>query len=320
MDIHIIPEEHYAREMEPVTAQLAQLRVSGYFTRQPDEKIYYELYSQENAKGWVALSHGFVEAAAKYAELIWYFFQAGYCVAICDHRGHGNSFREVKDLWLTHVRRFTDYCEDYHFFLEHIVVPKLNGLPLFLLGHSMGGAIAARTLELFPELPVRRLVLSSPMIAPQTQGFPKWTALLIARFFIAIGRGKACLFNHQVFTGQEDFGSDWCCATSYARYCWYLNVQRENPQYQNNAATYRWLEQALLIAGPLLKNAPSLRLPVLLLQAGEDTMVKNDAQEEFVTRLPDGRVERFPTARHEIFRSEDAIVRQFMEKVLAFFA
>ncbi|MCD7821259.1 MAG: alpha/beta hydrolase [Clostridiales bacterium] len=320
LPFELLSEQDYPAQIGRVQGELAKVKTTGTFARNPGETIYYELYEQAGAKGWVAISHGFEEATVKYAEVIWYFLQAGYNVAICDHRGHGNSFRQVPELWLTHVDKFTDYCEDYRYFLQEVVLPQTAGLPCYLLGHSMGGAIAALTLELFPELPVEKLVLSSPMIAPKTQRVPFGVALFLARFFIAIGKGKDCLFNQRVFTGEEDFDGDWACATSYARYCWYLQVQREHEQYQNNAATYCWLRESLLVTKKLMQpeRCANLRLPVLLLQAGQDTMVKNEAQDKFLAQLPNVRKVAFPTARHEIFRSEDATVGRFMEEILNF--
>ncbi|MCD8188776.1 MAG: alpha/beta hydrolase [Clostridiales bacterium] len=322
LPFELLSEQDYPAQIERVQGELEKVKTTGTFARNPGETIYYELYRQPETKGWVAISHGFEEATVKYAEVIWYFLQAGYSVAICDHRGHGNSFRQVPELWLTHVDKFTDYCEDYRYFLVEVVLPQTESLPVYLLGHSMGGAIAALTLELYPELSVKKLVLSSPMIAPQTQGVPFGVALFLARFFIAIGKGKDCLFNQRVFTGEEDFDGVWGCATSYTRYCWYLQVQREHEQYQNNAATYCWLRESLLVTKKLTKpeRCANLRLPVLLLQAGQDTMVKNEAQDRFIAQLPNGRKAVFPTARHEIFRSEDATVGRFMEEILTFLA
>lgn len=321
MNINVIPELCYAATMEQsILPALAERRESAVFERVNGQPIYYELYRPAEYRGWIAISHGFVESGYKYAELIWYFTQNGYAVAIPDHRGHGRSYRGVEQTWLTHVDRFSDYAEDYACFLKRIVIPAAGEKPVYLLGHSMGGAIAALTLMRHPHLGIKKLVLSSPMIAPQTAGIPKGITYAITRAFILTGHEKACLFNQQIFTGEEDFDSRWCCATSYARYCWYLNVQRDHEEFQNNAATYRWLEESILVTRTLMKqsNCDKLKLPVLLLQAGRDTMVENRVQNQFVQRLPDCRLVQFPTAKHEIFRSEDGVVKEFTEAILTF--
>lgn len=229
MNAKLISENNYAAEMEPVMKALHDIRRSGTFARKPGENIYYELYDAPDAVRWVAISHGFTESTVKYAEVIWYFLQQGCSVAICDHRGHGRSYRRVPETWLTNVERFEDYSDDFAFFIRNVIEPELKGLPLVLMGHSMGGAVAAQVVERFPELPIRKLVLSSPMIAPATNGLPAWVSLTIARFFGLIGKGRTCVFVHHPFTGADEFGEEWCCALSESRNSWYLNIQRRTP-------------------------------------------------------------------------------------------
>lgn len=319
MNINTIPELCYTETMEQsILPALAQLRESGTFERVPGQPIYYELYRPAAPGGWIAISHGFTESTYKYSELIWYFLQSGYAVAMVDHRGHGRSYRGVEPTWLTHVDHFSDYAEDFAFFLRRTVMPAAGELPVYLMGHSMGGAVAALTLIRHPDIGVKKLVLSSPMIAPQTAGIPKIITRGITRAFILTGHEKDCLFNQSAFTEAEDFENS--CATSYPRYNWYMNVQRTHSEYQNSAATYRWLEESVMVTKTLLKqtNCDKLTLPVLLIQAGRDNMVESSAQNRFIAQVPNGRMAQFPTAKHEIFRSEDAIVKEFTETILNF--
>ena len=63
----------------------------------------------------------------------------GCAVYAIDHRGHGRSAgRRV------YVNKFDDYLSDVRTFLK-MEREKSPGLPLFLFGHSMGGAIALNT-------------------------------------------------------------------------------------------------------------------------------------------------------------------------------
>ena len=320
MKTPLLTEEHFAQQIQEVRQKLDAMRTSGTFARTPGEKLYFELYQKPEAKGWVAISHGFTESTVKYSEVIWYFVQEGWNVAICDHRGHGKSFRQVQPSWLTHVDRFDDYSDDFACFIKNVIEPRLNGLPLYLIGHSMGGAIAAHVVERFPELPVKKLVLCSPMIAPVTGGIPKGVVTAICRSMILVGRGKACNFAQHGFNGEDDFGTDWCCATSKARHAWYLEIQRSHEEYQNAAATYTWLKESILQTKKVLnrKNTAKVQIPVLLLQAGKDTMVENDREDELVDRLPNARKVTFPEARHEIFRCTDPEVERFMDSILNF--
>lgn len=65
-------------------------------------------------------------------------------------------------------------------------------------------------------------------------------------------------------------------------------------------------------------NTERVQIPVLLMQAGRDTMVLNDKQDELVELLSHARKVEFPDAKHEIFRGTDAQVQRFMETIFHF--
>ncbi|MCD8342320.1 MAG: alpha/beta hydrolase [Clostridiales bacterium] len=321
MELSLIHEANYDAEMERrVLPALSALRQAGTVCPRPAQPIYYELYRPQAPRGWVVISHGLCESILKYQETIWYFLQAGYAVAMPEHRGHGHSFRPVKDLKLTHVERFDDYVEDFLFFFRQVVQPKAEGLPIFLYGHSMGAAVALRAVEENPTLPVQKLVLSSPMIAAKTKGIPRWLALAMARLAVALGQGQRYVLGQRANVGPESFGQSWCNATSKARFLWYCRLVEAHPELQNSSVSYCWLREALLVEKPMLDCGAGVSIPVLLCQAGQDAMVKSEAQDALLALLPQGEKALFPQARHEIFRSDDATVEAYFRRVLEFLA
>ena len=88
-------------------------------------------------KAVVQIAHGMAEHSARYARLAEALTAAGYAVYANDHRGHGGTASEADhgyfadhDGWDTVVadlRAVTDFAREEH-----------PGLPVFLLGHSMG--------------------------------------------------------------------------------------------------------------------------------------------------------------------------------------
>ena len=111
-----------------------------------------------DAKAAVVLMHGLKDYSAHYAALATRLAGAGYSIYAFDLRGHGRSAgpRVKPDAW-------TDYVDDLDRFLS-LVEKREPGKKVFLFGHSMGGAIAARTAEIHrPEL--AGLVLSGPALA-----------------------------------------------------------------------------------------------------------------------------------------------------------
>lgn len=91
-----------------------------------------------NPKAMVAVIHGLGEHSGRYARFAHAAAAQNIGVVAIDLRGHGNSFGER-----TYVDRFSDYLLDADA-LMGLARKLAAGLPLFLMGHSMGGAIAMR--------------------------------------------------------------------------------------------------------------------------------------------------------------------------------
>ncbi|MBR1845052.1 MAG: alpha/beta hydrolase, partial [Oscillospiraceae bacterium] len=112
----LLSEENYNAEMEQVMLRLEQLRqATGICARIENLGIYWEYYAPDaGCDKVIFLSHGFTESTLEYSELIAYFLKWGYGVFICDHMGHGKSYRLVRETWLTHITSFSDYIKDLH--------------------------------------------------------------------------------------------------------------------------------------------------------------------------------------------------------------
>ena len=96
----------------------------------------------ETPRAIIALVHGIAEHSGRYAFLAERANQSGLGVVSVDLRGHGRSPGER-----AYVERFDDYLLDVDALLAK--ARELAGdRPVFLMGHSMGGAIALRWLAL----------------------------------------------------------------------------------------------------------------------------------------------------------------------------
>jgi alpha-beta hydrolase superfamily lysophospholipase len=91
----------------------------------------------ENAESVLVVIHGFAEHSGRYEAFGSWFSGRGCAVHAYDHQGHGRSEGRRN-----HVRRFGDFLEDLRGFLE-LTRSEHPGLPCALVGHSMGGLIAA---------------------------------------------------------------------------------------------------------------------------------------------------------------------------------
>lgn len=129
-----------------------------------------QLYEQSwlpagETRAAVVLVHGVTEHGGRYARLANDLNQCGYAVHAMDLRGHG---RSDGDRIL--IRQFDQYLDDAELFIGR-VAERQAGKPLFLFGHSMGGAIVA-LLAATRRPNVRGVILSAPAVLVAGSVFP----------------------------------------------------------------------------------------------------------------------------------------------------
>jgi len=131
----------------------------GSFTGAGGLRIHWQAWEPGGARrAAIVLAHGASEHGGRYGHLLDRVLPAGYCVHALDHRGHGHSGgrRGVID-------RLPHALADLDAFVDQ-VRGEHPDTPLFLLGHSMGGAIALSYAFEHQEK-LDALILSSPAAA-----------------------------------------------------------------------------------------------------------------------------------------------------------
>lgn len=111
-------------------------------------------------KGVVVLSHGFGEHTGRYDHVANILVAKGFAVYAMDHQGHGASEGDR-----AFVRRFGDYARDLLKFSRMVRERHKEVVSFYLIGHSMGGAIAVKAALTEPKL-WNAVVLSGPLLEP----------------------------------------------------------------------------------------------------------------------------------------------------------
>jgi alpha-beta hydrolase superfamily lysophospholipase len=93
-------------------------------------------------KAVVQIAHGLAEHAARYARLAAALNAAGYAVYANDHRGHGRTVKSAGDLGFFAERDGWRKCVGDLWQLNRHIAAAHPGLPIVLLGHSMGSTLA----------------------------------------------------------------------------------------------------------------------------------------------------------------------------------
>lgn len=112
-----------------------------------------------DVRGVVQVVHGMAEHGARYAPLAEDLTAAGFAVYADDHRGHGRTAQTTDDLgFLAASRGWALVLDDLHR-LTQLARGEQPGVPVVLLGHSMGSFLAKQYVGTFPDA-VDALVLS----------------------------------------------------------------------------------------------------------------------------------------------------------------
>ncbi len=298
-----------------------QHAIEGEFKGKDGIAIRYAALRQEKVDRAILIVNGRVESYLKYQELAWDLWRQGYSLYLIDHRGQGMSGRMLNDHDKGYVDQFDDYVVDLKQFHDQIIMAD-KPAKLFLLAHSMGGAISARYLERWPD-DIRAAVLSSPMLGINLGGLPKWLAKGLAT---TIGTVGGWFGEPPYGPGQgpyQDHGfADNELTHSHSRYQAFRQMYEQHPQIKLGGATAHWIYQGITGADAAIADAGAIKTPLLLLQAGNDSVVDNAAQDAFCTkaRCEGGKPLRIEGAWHELFIESDDKRQPALTAMLDFFA
>lgn len=316
--LSVLQEAEYSEKMPLLCQQLEACRKEGYFSGFDGQKLYYEYFQAENSRGAIVVVHGLSEFTRKYYEFAWYMLQQGYDVFLYDQRCHGRSGRLTSVQDIIHVDKFSDYQKDLHRFVRDVVRPSTD-TPLYLYGHSMGGAIAAEYLSQHPNI-FRRAVLSAPMFLPLTGSMPPFFARIGLSVALPFCNGKSKFWFSNEFDPNCPFEKSQ--DQSPARFHRHITHRIENPCYQTTPLSMRWVHQSLLLRRKLMRKKALNRIktPILMLCAEDERVVCKKTQEKFALSCPSCTRMTLADTTHAMLCGTSETIAIFLDEVLSFFA
>ncbi|OCT16011.1 hypothetical protein A8709_10360 [Paenibacillus pectinilyticus] len=138
------------------------------------ELFYRKAAPSEEPKGVIIAVHGHGDHSGGLVNLCAALVEAGYLVYSADARGHGRS-PGIRGF----IRKWDEYIGDLHAFRQ-FVRSETPQLPLFLIGHSMGGVISADYARNWGA-GLHGLVLIAPAISYEMTTFEKWLIRLLGK-------------------------------------------------------------------------------------------------------------------------------------------
>lgn len=131
--------------------------IEGGFTGAAGGRIYWQGWVPDSASGVVVISHGLAEHGGRYAHVAQWLASVGYPTYAHDHRGHGKSEGPRAN-----IDRMAGVVADLDTMIG-TARERHPGVPVFLLGHSMGGLIALQYVTGTPA-ELAGVVLSAPAV------------------------------------------------------------------------------------------------------------------------------------------------------------
>ena len=175
-------EARAPRPFTPHTEEKDGIIVSESTYQSADEWVHFERSWRPKAdtKGMLVVVHGLKDHSARYADFAMGLAKRGFSVRSYDHRGHGRSDGKSQ-----RVDQFTDFVSDLDSFVKRSKQAEPN-IPVFVLGHSMGGAIATGY-AIDHQADIAGLVLSAPALATDASGATKGGAHFASALFPGAG-------------------------------------------------------------------------------------------------------------------------------------
>lgn len=316
----MIRESNYAEMMAQRAGKLWQQREEGFLQGKGNINLFWASITSAQHTKAIVIVNGRVESAWKYQELFYQFFQMGYDVYSFDHRGQGMSERLVSDKQIGHVEHFSDYVQDMSQLINHFSLEKYQRK--FIVAHSMGGAIATRYLQAYPEHGFHGLVLSAPMFGINMSPLLKIIAPCYAYLLSTLSPTPLYISKNRAYNAKpfEENG----LTSSRPRYHWFRTLYEVMPELKLGGPSARWVWESIKGAKACIRESQKISIPVLLLQGSLDKIVSNPAQHQFIDSITQVNnqvtLSIIEGGKHEVMFEKDELRDQALNSIASFFA
>ncbi|MDY6906048.1 MAG: alpha/beta hydrolase [Thermodesulfobacteriota bacterium] len=266
----------------------------GVFLNKNNIRIFHRCWSAEKPRAVVLIAHGLGEHCGRYKHLIRRLRGHHISFYAIDHKGHGKSGGKRG-----HTERFTDYVDDLKQFKDTVIDKEMHGVPVFLLGHSMGGLIATQYALTHPDA-FDGLILSAP-------------AFMLARPMPAVQAGIVKILSAMIprvtmpnRLNPADLSSDTAVVAAYI-----------NDPLVHERVSMKWLVEFTATAEACLSQTARLTLPLLIIHGKGDRIVAVKGSEIAYqnAQSTDKQLALFDRLRHETMNEQPAERKEPLDMV-----
>jgi len=267
----------------------------------------------KNHCGTMLLLSGRGEYLEKYQETVADLTQRGYDVYAFDWRGQGLSSRMLANRHKGFVHSYDDYLADLDYFVQTRMVPNAKA-PFYLLAHSMGAHIGLRYLHDHYTL-FQGAVLTAPLFDIAMSSMLKKALRTYVRAAIKLGFAKRYVPGANDGNPHRHAFENNKLTSDRVRFERMNHLLNEKPDLVLGGVTHQWLLATFCSIDRICAKGfvESIKLPVLIVAAGSDSIVSRNAQQSIYKRLPQCRLIILESAKHEILVEADKFRNQFWQ-------
>lgn len=251
----------------------------SYFKSHDHHRLFYQEWKTPSSKAVLLFVHGLNEHSGRYSNPVHYFLKRGYTLYLFDQRGHGKS-----DGLRSYVDNFRSYLKDLDEFTR-FVASKEKGKKIFMVGHSFGGQVALNYVG-HTKTPLAGFITSSAniQIAVKISWLKKQMVLNLVRFLPQLN-----------LDGEID--PQWISRDPDV-----VRAYKRDPLVSKKI-TLKLIAELLENQRTLLSLAPKVKIPGLLLHAGDDRICAKEGSQAFFEKMgsKDKEIKIYDGFYHELF-------------------
>ena len=248
------------------------------------DKIFYRIWVNAAApKAILLIIHGLGEHSGRYCSAAEFFCSQGLAVACLDHRGHGLSPGKRG-----HIDSFSDYIKPVIKLRDQIAM-DYPGVPCFILGHSMGGLIAAIYLTVYQEHFSGAIFSGAALqLVENPSKLLRSVVNILSRIFPTVGLMRI---------NGENVSRDPEVVAEYL----------EDPLVHHGAYSARLIRELLEAIKELGEKVQEISLPALIMHGESDFLTSPAGSQDFVEKISsrDKKLRMLTGLYHEILNEPE---------------
>lgn len=254
----------------------------GFFAGEGGAQLYEQSWRTDgDPRGVVIFVHGLKDHSNRYARFAERLAKRGYAIFAFDLRGHGHSSGQRVG-----IDSFDEYIADLSTF-EKRIQARVPNKPIFIFGHSMGGAIVTLYTLGHPK-DVSGIVLSAAAVAVNVSGVKLLGTKMIAALF-----PRAGVFNLDL----DDFSREESV----------VKEGKADGLVYPNGAPARTAKELLGAIRTIEERRGELNVPMLVLHGEADEVTDPEGSKALIAdaRSKDKTLKLYPFLVHDLLHEPE---------------